>query len=215
MQVYFISGLGADKTVFQLLDLSYCTPVFIDWIKPLDNEPLQHYALRLKEHYQMPADAVIVGLSFGGMLATEIAKQFPGTQVILLSSSKTKNEIPRLYRAGNYLPLYKWLPGNIQRLFMRLMEKSFGIRSIQGKEIYRNVIKRADIAFNSWAIWALLHWDNTIVPSSIVHIHGTADKILFYKNITANITVKAGGHLMVIEDAAEISGELKRIILKD
>ena len=71
MQVYFISGLGADKTVFQLLDLSYCEPVFIDWIKPAKKEPLKAYALRLKAEKNMPDNAVIVGLSFGGMLATE------------------------------------------------------------------------------------------------------------------------------------------------
>jgi hypothetical protein len=46
-KVYFISGLGADKRAFSFLDLSFCEPVFIEWIKPLKNETLQGYALRL------------------------------------------------------------------------------------------------------------------------------------------------------------------------
>jgi len=40
MQVYFLSGLGADKRIFELLNLSFCEPVFIDWIPPQQNETL-------------------------------------------------------------------------------------------------------------------------------------------------------------------------------
>jgi hypothetical protein len=47
-KVYFISGLGADKRAFSFLDLSFCEPVFIDWIQPLKNELLPEYALDLK-----------------------------------------------------------------------------------------------------------------------------------------------------------------------
>jgi hypothetical protein len=32
-KVYFISGLGADKRAFSFLDLSFCEPVFINWIQ--------------------------------------------------------------------------------------------------------------------------------------------------------------------------------------
>src|SRR5919198_557839 len=95
MEVFFLSGLGADKTVFQFLDLSYCQPVFIDWLPPEKNEPLQEYALRLKDKF-IPDDAMIVGLSFGGMLATEIAKQYPSVKPTLISSAKTKSELPKI-----------------------------------------------------------------------------------------------------------------------
>jgi pimeloyl-ACP methyl ester carboxylesterase len=214
MKVYFLSGLGADKTVFQLLDLSFCEPVFIDWIKPLPDEQLQQYALRIKKECIPADDAVIVGLSFGGMLATEIATYYPNTRSIIISSSKTKNEIPALYRAGKYFPLYKWLPGKLQKTFMRFYEKRFGVRSKTGKKIYQNVIKQADISFNRWAIHALLYWDNMEVPANIVHVHGTADKILPYKNITCNYTIQNGGHLMVMENAREISAILQELIVQ-
>lgn len=215
MQVYFISGLGADKTVFQLLNLSYCEPIFIDWITPQANEPLAQYALRLKNEKGIPDDGVVVGLSFGGMLATEIAKAYPAAKVILLSSSKTKNEIPRLYRTGNYLPLYKWTPGKLQKFFMRNYEGMFGVTSKKGKEIYQNLIANSDIFFNKWAVWALLHWDNLQVPNNLTHIHGTDDKILYYKNVACDITIPKGGHLMVMEQAPEMSAILKTLLLKD
>jgi len=214
MRVYFLSGLGADKTVFQLLDLRFCEPIFIEWITPLKKEPLRDYALRIKKENDIPDDAVVVGLSFGGMLATEIAKAFPQVRAILLSSAKTRKEIPAMYRTGNYLPLYKWSPPAFQKFFMRHYEKMFGITSKRGKEIYQAVIARADTVFNNWAVWALLHWQNMQVPPNVVHAHGTNDKILYYKNIHCDITIPNGGHLMVMEQAVEISNILKKLILQ-
>ncbi len=212
MQVYFISGLGADKTVFQLLNLNYCEPVFIDWITPLKGEPLAAYSLRLKAHYKIPDNAIIIGLSFGGMLAIEIAKAFNNAQVILLSSAKTKHEIPPLYRVGNYLPLYKWTPAPLQKFFMRNYEKRFGITSTKGSQVYQALIAKSDISFNKWAVWSLLHWDNEVIPTNIVHIHGTNDKILHYKYVQCNITLPGGGHLMVLEHYAETGEILKSLI---
>jgi len=213
MQVYFISGLGADRSVFQLLNLDFCKPVFIDWIKPRHKESLQHYALRLKEAYFIADDAVIVGLSFGGMLATEIAKEFPATKIILLSSSKTKNEIPAFYKLGKHLPVYKWSTHFIQKAIMQALVYRFGVHSKTGKDIYSNVVSNTNISFNNWAIWALLHWNNTTIPANVTHVHGTADKILPYKNVTANITIASGGHLMVMENAAEISAILRQLLI--
>src|SRR5215831_3807464 len=109
MDVFFLSGLGADKTVFQFLDHSSYQPVFIDWLRPGKKESLQDYALRLKEEF-IPDRAIVVGLSFGGMLATEIAKEYTDVKSILISSAKTKNELPSIYQTGKYFPLHQWSP---------------------------------------------------------------------------------------------------------
>ncbi len=74
--VYFISGLGADKRAFQFLNLRFCNPVFVEWIKPEHEESISDYAARLKDQIR-DDHPVIVGLSFGGMIAVEYAKKFP------------------------------------------------------------------------------------------------------------------------------------------
>ena len=60
-KIYFISGLGADKRVFSFLDLSFCDPVFIEWIPPLKKESLKEYALRLREQIK-DESPVIIGI---------------------------------------------------------------------------------------------------------------------------------------------------------
>src|SRR5688572_14688140 len=105
-KVYFISGLGADERAFSFLDLNFCEPVFVKWIRPLEDETVPAYAARLKA--QIPDDfPTIVGLSFGGMVAVEIAKAFPYKKLVLLSSAKTQREIPFYLKSMRWLPLHK------------------------------------------------------------------------------------------------------------
>lgn len=212
MKVYFISGLGADKTVFQFLKLNHAEPVFVEWIAPQKNETLPHYALRLKDAYSMPDDAVIAGLSFGGMLTTEIAKVFPETKAILLSSSKTRKEIPPFYRTGKHFTLHKLLSPKMQRWFMLRIKSWFDLKTPAFIKVYEELIANSDTNFNNWAVSALLNWDNTTVPTNITHIHGTYDKILPYKYVSCDYTIQKGGHLMVMEQAQEVSKILNDVI---
>jgi hypothetical protein len=48
MKLYGISGLGADKRVFNLLKLEYKVHC-VDWIKPYKKESLESYVGRLSE----------------------------------------------------------------------------------------------------------------------------------------------------------------------
>lgn len=214
MQIFFLSGLGADKSVYQFLEHSFYDPVFIDWLPPGKNESLQEYALRLK-HSCIPDDGIIVGLSFGGMLATEIAKRYPLTKSILISSAKTNEELPPVYKTGNIIPLHKWTPYRLQKWFMMRIKWMFGIRTRQAAEIYEKIICRSDPVFNTWAVEAILKWSNKTVPSNVVHIHGTDDLILPYKYVQSDFAVKGGGHLMVLEEADVISTLIRKIIIDD
>jgi pimeloyl-ACP methyl ester carboxylesterase len=211
MQVFFLSGLGADKRVFELLDLSFCEPVFIDWIPPQQNETLQHYALRIKKEF-IPENAIIIGLSFGGMLATEIAKQDSSVKAILISSTKTIYELPAYYRSGKFLRLHYWVPGEVQRMFMLKMKWLFGINALSTTKIYKDIISDCNPDFNKWAVDAILNWNNVEVPKNIFHIHGTHDKVLPHKYVKCNCTVPKGEHLMILEQANIISDILRNII---
>ena len=85
--IYFFSGLGADERVFQYVDLSFCNPVFIKWNMPMKDECIENYALRLTEQI-IEENPILVGVSFGGMIAVEVAKLIETEKVILISSAK-------------------------------------------------------------------------------------------------------------------------------
>lgn len=210
-KVYFISGLGADKRAFSFLDLSFCEPVFIEWIKPLKNESLQQYALRLKEQIKEPA-AVIVGVSFGGMLATEIAKSDSTIKAIIISSNKVKKEFPKVFMIGKYIPAYKWMPSSLLKKAAILRKMFFGPVGENQKKIFRQILNDTDTNFTKWAVYSILHWENSVVPDNLVHIHGTSDKLLPFRLVKADYSIDKGTHLMVMNHPEEISTLLNCII---
>jgi pimeloyl-ACP methyl ester carboxylesterase len=207
--IYFISGVGADKRLFSFLDLSFCHPVFIDWIPPLKNESLQQYALRLKE--LIPEDnPVIIGVSFGGMLAIEIAKVNPNAKTIIISSNKTSKEFPWYLRLGKYFPVYKLIPKYIREEGFRFYQFFFG--ADKSRKILEAMLKDTNHSFINWAISAILNWDNQIIPGNVIHIHGTKDKLLPYRFVKADYTIQNGGHAMVLDKASEITAVLKKLL---
>jgi len=211
-KVYFISGLGADKRVFSFLDLSFCEPVFIDWISPLKNESLKNYALRIKEQIK-DHNPVIVGLSFGGMLATEIAKYDRSVKAIIISSNKLSKELPGYFRLGKYLPFYKLVPSFLIKPTAILFKSLFGAGGKEQQKIFRQIITDTDPHFVKWAMHAMLTWNNNIKPENLTHIHGTTDKLLPYRLVNANYTIKEGTHLMIIDKHKEISALLHNLVV--
>jgi pimeloyl-ACP methyl ester carboxylesterase len=209
--VYFISGLGASKRAFSFLNLSFCNPIFVDWIAPNPKETLQAYALRLMKFIPCP-NPTIVGLSFGGMLATEMAKANPNAKVILLSSNKTHLEFPSLLKVGRYLPVYRWLPTTGLKSSGIFFLWILGATGKPQKAVQKQVLKESDPNFTKWAIDAIMGWRNETIPQNLIHIHGTADKLLPYRLVKAHHTIKGGQHLMVMDKAQEISELLQQHI---
>lgn len=211
--IYFISGLGANRRTFSLLDLSFCNPVFIDWEQPLVKETLPQYAKRLMERIT-EKEPVIIGLSLGGMLATEMAKLNPKAKVIIISSNKTSLELPAYLRAGLYLPVYRWSGKQTQQRAKFLYLWIFGARGERSKALLKSIMAESDPKLTAQFIDMILRWKNETVPPNVTHIHGTADKLLLHKKVKADYTIQGGTHLMIMNEAAEISALLKKLILE-
>ena len=209
--VYFISGLGADKRAFKFLDLSFCNPVFIDWIRPLSAERISDYAIRLKEQIT-DEEPIIMGLSFGGIIGVEIAKLVPVKKLILLSSAKNEKEIPFYLRLLRYAPLHKIVSASFLRSANQLAYHLMGIAKREDKILFQTMFKESDETFVNWAIDQIIHWKNDHTEANIIHIHGTADMLLPYKFIKTDHTVKGGAHLMLMRKAELISRILREIM---
>src|SRR3954471_14038187 len=111
MKVYFIAGLAADKRVFKYIQLpTGCEAVFLDWISPEKEDTLPSYALRLASTINKEEPFALIGLSFGGMLATEIAKVYQPAVTILISSVPVSKELPGYFRMAGKMRLHKIVP---------------------------------------------------------------------------------------------------------
>ncbi len=209
-ELYIFSGLGADERVFQRLIFSRDNTVFIKWIIPNKNESIEMYAKRIAEQISSKKP-ILLGLSFGGMMAIEVAKQIETEKVILISSVKTKNEIPVYYRFIGKTGLHKLLPSWIMKKTGFITNWFFGVNSNADKGLLQQIINDTNTQYLQWAINAIVCWNNEIVPKNILHIHGTNDKILPIRYVNCNIKINGGGHLMTLTMAEEFNKILATI----
>ncbi|NBW38191.1 MAG: alpha/beta hydrolase [Cytophagia bacterium] len=208
-EVYLISGLGADKRVFDFVDLSGFRINHIEWIPPLHNESIELYAKRLSEQIKT-SKPIIIGVSFGGMMAVEIAKIIDTEEVVLISSAKSKYDIPLYFRIVGQLGINKILPKSFFKSINPMTYWFFGVKTHQGKDLLKKIINDTDKHFLYWAIDQIVNWRNTTSLSNLTHIHGTDDRIL--PNRRCDFKVNNGGHLMIMDQGKEIGNLIRKIL---
>lgn len=211
-KLYIFSGLGADRRVFKYLDFSGFDVTFIEWIAPKNNEAIEEYAKRLTQqiHSEKP---ILIGLSFGGIMATEVAKQIQTEKIILIASAKTKNEVPFYYRFMGVLQLHKLVPAQLMKQANFFSFWLFGIKKEEDKKLLKSILLDTDSKFLKWAIHAIVSWKNMIAPQNCFHIHGSSDKILPLQFVKADSIVEGGGHFMTINKPEELSLIIRQYFL--
>jgi len=204
MKAYCISGLGADKRAFDRLTLNELQLVHINWVEPKKNESLEGYALRLSQQMGKEEPFVLIGLSFGGMLATEIAKISSPEKTFIISSVVSRNELPATYRIIGKLKLHKLIPFGLVKRVRFMAYSMFGVKSSNVRKLLNQIINDTDTHFLTWAIEAILKWKNK-VKIDCVRIHGEKDRILPAPPITQTHIIPKGGHFAIVEQGRLIS----------
>ncbi|NOS93056.1 MAG: alpha/beta hydrolase [Cyclobacteriaceae bacterium] len=200
--IYLLSGLGADQRIFDRLDLSGFEVHYIEWIKPLPDDTMKSYAHRLSSQIKSPKP-ILIGVSFGGMMATEIAAQVAAEMVILISSARDSNAIPFYFRMLRYLPIHRWIPIQWMKKGNALQDWVFGITQKEDKELLRAILTATDPYFLRWAIHQIIIWNKRSEPLPIAQIHGDRDHLLPLRQ--ADFSVPDGGHLIVHNHAPIVS----------
>lgn len=208
-KLYVLSGLGVDNRVFDTFEFKNTNMVFISWITPLQNDTLPSYAARIAE--QIKEDYfMLMGLSFGGMVAVEIAKIRHVKKVILLASAKGRKELPPLYAFIGKYKLHQWMPTFLLKRCNGITYWFFGVQTKEDKYLLKEILSDTDCTFLTWAIDAILNWKNEEFPSNLIHIHGNKDRILPCKYIAYDYLIVGGSHFMTVNFSREIECILEK-----
>jgi pimeloyl-ACP methyl ester carboxylesterase len=210
--IYIFSGLGVDERVFKNLNFTGFEITFIKWLKPDSNEGIEDYAKRLIIQINTE-NPVLIGLSFGGMVAMEVAKLITTEKIILIASAKSFKQIPYYYRWAGYLKFHKLLPAKLLKKHSFISNWAFGVDVEKDRILLREILKDLDSNFLKWAIDKIVCWKNFTVPSNIIHIHGDDDRILPIRFVNPDFLVKNGGHFMTVNKSKEITELLHKLLL--
>lgn len=211
MNVYFLSGLGADKRVFAKLKLDdHFAVKHIEWIKPEKKETLQHYANRLIAQIDTTKPFQLVGLSFGGVIASELSDLVHPEQIILISSTPTGIPVSKGYRGLIKFLLLSPFAAPILKSTNSIVYKYFGADTPELKTLLKSILHDTDSKFLKWALNRMSSWDRKNKPENLYHIHGSADKLIQIKLVRPDVIIEGGGHLTVYKEADQISEILNR-----
>ena len=190
--------------VFSRLKLPGYELVFLQWMKPEQNESIRSFAQRMAKLItdQRP---VLLGVSFGGMVAVEISKFLEVEKLLLVSSVSTRDQLPWWMRAAGILRLHKLIRQK-PHLWLYPIENYFlGAASKSEKKIANHFRQTVNEYFLQWSINEIVTWCNVTKPQNCIQIHGTADKLFPVRKSTAIYRIQKGGHFMVYNRAAEVS----------
>ena len=212
--LYFVPGLGVDERLFSKLKLEGYEKKFIKWIPPVKNESLHEYAKRLSTQINTSESFSFIGVSFGGMIAVEMAKTLHPQKLVIISSAKTSDEIPWNLKFFKYIPLHQLFSDGLIRWLSRFNKNRFGIFKEEEKQLFGEMLLSCPIGYLKGAMSMILHWKNKNFPESIVHIHGDTDYLFPIRKILNPIPIKGGTHFMPYHKAEEVEKILLEVLQK-
>jgi pimeloyl-ACP methyl ester carboxylesterase len=214
-QVYFVPGLAAGKEIFQYISLpsdSYETHI-LEWLIPEKKETLREYSKRMSQliRHENP---VLIGVSFGGMVAQEMSRFLELKKLIIISSIKTRFELPKRLIIAKHTKAYKLMPINTLLKSDYLLKFAIGKKTKRKIFLYQKYLSVKNKTYIEWSISQIMKWDREKPVEGIVHIHGDRDTVFPINNIINPIVVEGGTHVMIMQKAKWLSDELPGIIEK-
>ena len=207
-------GLAASPSIFERIELPKDTfeMHLLEWFLPNKNETLQSYAKRMAEKVKHD-NAVLVGVSFGGVLVQEMAQFLNLKKLIIVSSVKCNAELPRRLKLAKTTKAYKLLPTGLMQDVELLTKYAFGDVLKKKLKLYEQYLHRREKDYLDWAIEQMVCWERVEVDAKVIHIQGDADEVFPVKNIKKFINVKGGTHLMILNRYKWFNQNLPKIIL--
>jgi pimeloyl-ACP methyl ester carboxylesterase len=213
--IVFIPGLGADQRLFQFIEINNCTKQFIKWEKPAKDESFASYLLKLKKQITTKQPPVLIGVSLGGIVAMELRELMPVEKTIIISSIKTKAEMPTLFDWIRRTGLNAIIPTVVLKKSAPVI-KPFIMDTSNKKalQLFKDMLHDSDDDFIKRAITFVLEWNRKgYDKQKLIHIHGSNDHIFPLKNIShCDYIIKGGTHDMIMSKPSEINNILNKEI---
>jgi len=210
MDLYLIPGLGADHRLFGNLDLSGHAVHYLDWPAMPAGSTMSDYAAALALQVDTTRPHLLIGVSMGGMVAQELAALTKPLKVIIISSWKGPQEMPRQIRILRGTHPERMLSPMILKQTLPIARWQMGIESPEDIALFDQLITVHDIDQLKGQINACVSWGGPAEPvQHLVHIHGDRDRLMPIANVKDARIVTGGSHFMVFNKAQEV-GELVR-----
>ena len=212
--VYFMPGLAASPLIFGNIHLPehLYECIYLEWLLPVDNEPLADYAKRIAQNIKHD-NPILIGVSFGGVIVQELSRVINARKVIIISSVRCNAEFPRRMRFAKMTHAYRFFPTGIMTRVDWLAKVAVGNNVISRRlNLYEKFLSVRDKKYLDWALKSIILWDRAVPDENVVHIHGDADEVFPPKYLKNFIPVKGGKHIMIINKYKWLNENLPQLL---
>lgn len=204
--VYLFPGQGADDRLFKNLELppGYDT-VHISYPVPDKREDMASFASRFICEIDQSSPYILMGVSLGGMICTELSDTIEPLRTIIISSAKTREELPGRYTVNRHLRLNRIIPKRLTKGGARMLQGIVEPDRKHDPETFKDMLKIKDPLYLKRTVDMIVNWERESYSEKIVHIHGDKDHTIPVKHVNYNYLVEEGSHMMVLTRADEIN----------
>lgn len=218
LTVYTLPGLALDSRIFEKISIPNVNLIHLNWIEPFDdNESIQDYAKRFCTQFMHhEGEIVLIGHSFGGVLAQEISKITTVNHIFLLSSIIDEVEKPIIFEHLFQTGLYKWMTPFGSWLTVPFWGFIFDYQSVAHLRLFQKMILSKSYRLFRWSFKTLFSWKSDGRISTVMtRIHGTDDKTFHINRMKhMDYIIQNGGHFMVYKKADEINSIIQNELFK-
>ncbi len=213
IHVYFVPGLAASTEIFRNIKLPTDKYVMhiIDWKIPNKAESMPNYAKRMAEAIKQD-DAILIGVSFGGVVVQAMSEFVSLRHLVLISSVKSRNELPKRLRFVQRTGLYKLAPTSLIIRAKDLTRFAIGPRSKKRLQLYNEYLHVRDKDYLDWAIKNMVSYNRKEPLPGIIHLHGDKDMVFPKEYIKDAIFCPDGTHIMILNRSHWIVDQLDKIV---
>jgi pimeloyl-ACP methyl ester carboxylesterase len=187
-----LPGMMADNRLLAAQQSAFSNVIVPSWPEHHSSDTIVSFAERMAGTLRPIGPCVVGGVSFGGIVALELARHLDSSGCILISSIRSPREMPfrlRILRPMGFLP---------QPAFNALAFAAAGLfRSSMRRGAKRRSNQMLASPFFSWATRATLRWRGCEPGVPIAQIHGDSD-LTFPVGLTRpDQVVDDAGHMLV------------------
>lgn len=190
-----LPGMMADSRLFAPQLKQFPDAIVPAWPVHKTTDTLRSFAERLAGCLPQ-GPMVVVGVSFGGLVALELAR-FVDTQCcVVVSAVRSPREFPWPMRVLR--PLGRSHPRLFDaatRLGVRATRPS--LRPVT-KRRFNRMLSGPNAEFYRWASWAVLNWQGTRIGCPVRQVHGSVDRTFPVARTKPDTIVEQAGHGLIM-----------------
>lgn len=208
--ILLLTGMTPNAGIFSRLLPRLPSAIVVPWLPPCKRETLSDYARRLADSLQPHGEVIVCGVSFGGIVAHELAICLRARRCVVISAPQQVSELPpwfRFFRPFAALPVEPaldllgriagWFPRRARTAATARMTKWAGDRG----------------EWHRWATAAVLRWKPSPVDGAlaVLQVHGSADTTFPLRYLRPDVVIANGGHVLPLTHDEQIAKLLREL----